>query len=125
MKEYLYVLKNYTNFSGRSRRKEYWTYVLVYSLILLFAAVLDNIFGLTFEILETDSGYGWIYFSTALLHFLPSLAVLIRRLHDVGKSGWFYFIILIPIIGFIWVLVLLTKKGDVGLNLYGPDPKFK
>jgi uncharacterized membrane protein YhaH (DUF805 family) len=57
------------------------------------------------------------------LHFLPSLAVCVRRLHDVGKSGWFYFIFLIPIIGFFWILYLFCKNGNVGENKYGADSK--
>ena len=58
-----------------------------------------------------------------LLHFLPSLSVVVRRLHDVGKTGWFYLIILIPFVGAIWMLVLLVSNGDVGENKYGADPK--
>jgi len=55
--------------------------------------------------------------------FLPGLAVAVRRLHDVGKSGWFYFIALIPIIGAIWLLVLFCTEGQDGTNNYGTDPK--
>ena len=55
--------------------------------------------------------------------FLPGLAVAVRRLHDVGKSGWFYFIVLIPLIGAIWLLVLFFTEGNKGDNEYGPDPK--
>jgi uncharacterized membrane protein YhaH (DUF805 family) len=54
---------------------------------------------------------------------LPSLSVVVRRLHDVGKSGWFYLIILIPLLGIIWMLVLLVSNGNVGENKYGADPK--
>lgn len=63
-----------------------------------------------------------IYF---LLIVLPSLAVIVRRLHDIGKSGWFYFIRLIPIVGPIWLLILLCTEGDRGANRYGKDPKKK
>ena len=59
----------------------------------------------------------------ATLHFLPSLSVVVRRLHDVGKSGWFYLIIFIPLVGFIWMLVLLVSDGNKGENKYGADPK--
>ena len=58
-----------------------------------------------------------------LAHFIPGLAVVVRRLHDVGKSGWFYLIALIPLIGIIWLLVLMCTDGDKGDNAYGPDPK--
>ncbi|MGG7036757.1 MAG: DUF805 domain-containing protein, partial [Flavobacterium sp.] len=58
-----------------------------------------------------------------LLVFLPGLSVSVRRLHDVGKSGWFFFIVLIPIVGPIWLLILLFTAGDQGENKYGSDPK--
>jgi uncharacterized membrane protein YhaH (DUF805 family) len=57
------------------------------------------------------------------LVFIPGLAVAVRRLHDVGKSGWWYFIALIPIIGGIWLLILFCTEGISGSNEYGPDPK--
>ncbi|GIR22424.1 MAG: hypothetical protein CM15mP36_16310 [Flavobacteriales bacterium] len=58
-----------------------------------------------------------------IVHFIPSLAVLVRRLHDVGKSGWFYFIFLIPLIGVLWLLVLYCTEGQKQDNKWGPDPK--
>jgi uncharacterized membrane protein YhaH (DUF805 family) len=58
-----------------------------------------------------------------LASFIPGLAVAVRRLHDVGKSGWFYFIALIPLIGAIWLLVLFFTEGHKGENQYGSDPK--
>ena len=64
-----------------------------------------------------------IYALLALATFIPGLAVGIRRLHDVGKSGWFYLIIFIPIIGIIWLLILFFTEGTQGPNQYGPDPK--
>ena len=59
----------------------------------------------------------------SLAVFLPSLGVLVRRLHDVGKSGWFFLIVLIPLIGAIWLLVLLFKDSEQGENKWGPNPK--
>jgi uncharacterized membrane protein YhaH (DUF805 family) len=64
-----------------------------------------------------------LYTVYALALFIPGLAVAVRRLHDVGKSGWWYFICLVPIIGSIWFIVLLATDGDVGPNEYGEDPK--
>ena len=55
--------------------------------------------------------------------FIPSLAVAIRRLHDIGKSGWYYLLVLIPIIGAIWLIVLFVTEGEQGENQYGPNPK--
>lgn len=127
MKWYLMVMQQYTKFSGRARRKEYWMYVLFYSLFLIAAMILDNITGLSFEYelmgQTVSAGYGWLYIITAVIHFLPSLAVCVRRLHDVGKSGWMYLVVFIPIIGFIWILVLLTKDSQTGDNKYGASPK--
>ena len=64
-----------------------------------------------------------VYALYMLAMFVPGLAVTARRLHDVGKSGWMYLVIFIPIIGVIWLLVLLFTDGDSGTNEYGPSPK--
>ena len=91
MNYYLHVLQNFKNFSGRARRKEYWMYTLIYIPILFLAMFADNALGTTFQMdvmgQSVDIGYGWIYVIVATLHFLPSLSVVVRRLHDVGKSG--------------------------------------
>jgi uncharacterized membrane protein YhaH (DUF805 family) len=127
MNYYLHVLQNFKNFSGRARRKEYWMYTLIYMPILFLAMFADNALGTTFQMdvmgQAVDVGYGWVYVIVGLLHFFPSLSVVVRRLHDVGKSGWFYLIILIPLIGVIWLLVLLVSNGNKGDNKYGADPK--
>jgi uncharacterized membrane protein YhaH (DUF805 family) len=113
------VFENYVNFNGRARRSEYWWFTLMNTLIVILATILDSTLGLNFEPLP----YGYIYFLYLLAIILPSLAVAVRRLHDVGKSGWFYFIVLIPLIGAIWLLVLFCTEGDSGENEYGADPK--
>ena len=128
MEWYLKVMKeNYSNFNGRARRKEYWMFVLIYAIIAIVAMFLDNALGLDFTFDtgygEISYGYGWLYVLTALIHFVPTLAVAVRRLHDVGKSGWFYFIVLIPLVGPIWLLVLLCTEGAAEENIYGPSPK--
>ena len=127
MKWYLKVMNQYVNFNGRARRKEYWMFVLFYSLLLITAMFLDNILGLDFKYdfmgQTISAGYGWLYLLVGVLHFLPGLGVVVRRLHDVGKSGWMYLIILIPLIGIIWLLILFVKDGYEGENKYGPNPK--
>ena len=70
-----------------------------------------------------DLGYGWIYLIAGIAHLIPGLAVVVRRLHDVGKSGWFYFIVLIPIIGILWMLILLCSDGKKEDNKWGSNPK--
>ena len=123
-KFYLDILTNkYADFKGRARRKEYWMWTLYYILILLFAMVLDNVLGLNFELLGQDLGYGWLYVTIGITHLIPGLGIVVRRLHDVGKSGWFYLIILIPLIGFIWIIVLFCTDGVKEDNKWGSNPK--
>jgi uncharacterized membrane protein YhaH (DUF805 family) len=89
-KYYLEILKNkYADFKGRARRKEYWMWTLYYTVILLFAMILDNALGLNFELLGQNLGYGWLYVTIGITHFIPGLGIVVRRLHDVGKSGYF------------------------------------
>jgi len=127
MNYYLNALRNYASFSGRARRSEYWYFVLFNAIFSLLAALLDHLLGTSF-IINTINGpidfyYGYCYLIYALVIFLPSFAVLVRRLHDVGKSGWFFFITLIPIVGGIWLLVLLFTDSHEGANKYGLNPK--
>jgi uncharacterized membrane protein YhaH (DUF805 family) len=119
MNWYLMVLRKYAEFNGRARRKEYWMFVLFNFIFAIVAAIIDNILGTAFE----GIGYGLIYILYCLAVVVPSLAVLVRRLHDVGKSGWWFWIVLIPIIGAIWLFVLLVTEGNPGDNQYGPNPK--
>jgi uncharacterized membrane protein YhaH (DUF805 family) len=116
---YIAVLKKYAVFSGRARRKEYWMFVLFNLIFLAVATALDTVLKTNFEGLP----YGWIYTVYALAILIPGLAVVIRRLHDIGKSGWWYLIALVPLIGGIWLLVLLVKDSQSGDNQYGPNPK--
>lgn len=119
MEWYLKVLKNYAGFSGRARRKEFWMFVLFNLLFTIVAILLDNLFGTAIE----GVGYGLFYILYMLAVLLPGLAVGVRRLHDIGKSGWFLLIAFIPIIGAIWLLVLYAAEGTAGENQYGPNPK--
>ncbi len=116
---YLAVLKNYAGFSGRARRKEYWMFVLFNVIFAIVAMILDNVLGIAME----GIGYGPIYGLYLLAIIIPSLAVGVRRLHDVGKSGWMMLIALIPIIGAIWLLVLFVQDSIPGENKYGANPK--
>jgi uncharacterized membrane protein YhaH (DUF805 family) len=115
---YLKVLKNYVGFEGRARRKEYWMYTLFTIIALVVAMVLDNMFGLA-----SEGGIGPLYALYALATFLPGLAVSVRRLHDIGKSGWWILIGLIPLIGAIVLIVWAVTEGTRGSNAYGEDPK--
>ena len=119
MSWYIKVLKAYAVFSGRARRKEYWMFVLFNIIFAIVAIILDNILGTAME----GVGYGMIYVLYMLAVLIPSLAVAVRRLHDTGRSGWMILIALIPIVGGIWLLVLLVLEGNAGENKFGPSPK--
>lgn len=105
MKYYLDVLKKYADFNGRARRKEYWMFTL-FNLIFMYGLMFIGIY-LKFPLLST------LYILAVLV---PCIAVSVRRMHDVGKSGWY---ILIP----IYSLILACTNGDQGTNEYGSDPK--
>ena len=125
-KYYLDVLKNNSaDFKGRARRKEYWFLTLYSSLVFIICLVLDNILGTTLPIF--DDLYGWFYILSAVIHFIPQLALVVRRLHDVGYSGHFYstsiLLTFVFFIGLIWIFVLLVSDGDKKDNKWGVNPK--
>jgi uncharacterized membrane protein YhaH (DUF805 family) len=102
---------NYANFSDRASRSEYWFWTLFSVICTIVAYVLDARIGLpvTRSLFE-------------LATFLPSIAVAVRRLHDLDRSGWWIFLFLIPIIGAIVLLVWFCTQGTDGENRFGPDP---
>lgn len=113
------VMENYANFSGRARRSEYWYFTLFNIIFVILAMTLDSVLGLNFAPLP----YGPIYGLYTLAMLIPGIAVAVRRLHDVNKSGWFFLIALVPLIGGIWLLILFCSEGTKGANNYGTDPK--
>jgi uncharacterized membrane protein YhaH (DUF805 family) len=118
------VFENYANFKGRARRSEYWYFALANGLISILLVVIGVIIGSVFGDALTGGIIGYVLFGLyALATLLPGLGVVVRRLHDVGKSGWFYFVAFIPFIGGIWILILFCTEGNRGPNQYGPDPK--
>jgi uncharacterized membrane protein YhaH (DUF805 family) len=119
MNWYLKVLKQYADFGGRARRTEYWMFVLFNVIFSIVALTLDNVLGISF----TAGSGGPIYIIYGLALFIPGLAVSVRRLHDTGRSGWMMLIVFIPLIGFIWLIVLMASDGIFGNNQYGQNPK--
>jgi uncharacterized membrane protein YhaH (DUF805 family) len=116
------VFKNYANFQGRARRSEYWFYALGNMLIIIPFYALALV-GLSIDS-GALSGLGFaVYGIAALGTLIPSLAVAVRRLHDIDKSGWNYLFILIPIVGPILLLVWFFTEGNRFTNQYGDDPK--
>ena len=116
---YLEALKKYAVFEGRSRRKEYWFFSLFNAIFSVVLVIADLLFG-------TSGGA----FSPGLLSglytlgvFLPALAVLVRRLHDTNRSGWWVLISFLPLIGVLVLLFFSLQEGQPGENQYGISPK--
>ncbi|MGP9689210.1 DUF805 domain-containing protein [Psychrobacter sp. AOP22-C1-C5] len=107
-------MRNYVNFSGRARRKEYWYFLLMQIILIIIAMVLDTII--------FDSEIGLFYLVVALGLFLPGVAVTIRRLHDTSHSGWWFLISLVPLIGIV-LIVFLVRETKFETNQWGPPAK--
>jgi uncharacterized membrane protein YhaH (DUF805 family) len=121
MEWYLMVWKRYAEFTGRSRRKELWMFVLFNAIILTVLYMGGMMMA------GQGSSLGTIFFALygiyALAALVPSLAVDVRRLHDIGKSGWWLLIAFVPIVGGIILLVWCVTDSQPGDNQYGPNPK--
>ena len=118
MNYYLAVLKKYAVFEGRAGRAEFWYFVLINMAVSMVLSYINRLIN------SGDAlSIGYIGFLYSLAVLIPSLAVGVRRLHDIGKSGAWLFIILIPIVGWIWLIVLNAKEGDAGNNEYGAVPQ--
>jgi uncharacterized membrane protein YhaH (DUF805 family) len=116
---YLEVLKKYAVFKGRARRKEYWYFTLCNILVSIVLGFIDAKIG----IFGMKAGIGILGAIYSLAVFIPSLAVFVRRLHDIGKSGWWFFLGLIPCVGPLILLYFMVKDSENGENRYGANPK--
>jgi len=117
MSWFIAVLKKYATFSGRACRSEYWYYVLFYLLISIVLSLMDGILG------ADPQGGGVLGALFALGTLLPTIGVGVRRLHDIGRSGWWLLIGLVPLVGGLVLLWFAVKDSDPGDNAYGPNPK--
>jgi uncharacterized membrane protein YhaH (DUF805 family) len=118
MNWYLEGLRKYAVFSGRARRREFWMFELINSLITLALFVIAVVAG--------KLGFGYLLglpFLYALATTIPSFAKLVRRLHDTNHSGWWFLVGMIPVIGALMLLALMMRDGDTGENRFGPNPK--
>ncbi|WP_316861341.1 DUF805 domain-containing protein [uncultured Cohaesibacter sp.] len=114
-------LQKFAEYEGRATRKEYWSWLIAATLVSYlsgYAGAALSLHAGSMAGLERTS----ISMATGFVLFFPGLAVTVRRLHDVGKSGWWVLIILIPLLGALYLSHLQLKKGMIGPNLYGPDP---
>lgn len=116
------VFENYANFKGRASRAEYWYFAFFNIIIIFLLLTLENLLGIKNIELENDK-IGILSGIYSLFIVIPSIAVGVRRLHDIGKSGWMFLITLIPIVGTIWLFILFILDSQDGQNKYGPNPK--
>jgi uncharacterized membrane protein YhaH (DUF805 family) len=119
MKWFLVALRKYATFSGRATRSEYWYFFLFFLLLFIGASMIDGVVGT----LGKYGNTGVVGAICILVFLLPSLAVAARRLHDIGKSGWWQLINIIPIIGPIVLIFWLAKDSEPGANVFGTNPK--
>ena len=120
MKWFLEALtKKYATFEGRARRSEYWYFVLFYFLAIVVLAIVDVTVGTYNE----EVGVGLLSGLFGLATIVPSLAVMVRRLHDTDRSGWWVLINLVPLVGAVVLLVFTVLDSQPGANRFGPNPK--
>lgn len=110
------ILKHYVDFKGRATREEFWMYSLFITIIYIALGVISGV-------LEDMVVLPTVITIFQLGILLPNIAIAVRRLQDINKSGWWLLISLVPIIGIIVLLIFYVKKGDEGDNEYGPSPK--
>jgi uncharacterized membrane protein YhaH (DUF805 family) len=111
------ALVRYAIFDGRARRSEFWWFWLFCAAAAIAAASVDSVLG-------AGEGIGVAEVVVTVSLLVPSIAVTVRRLHDSGRSGWWFLILLVPIVGFVMLLVSLTADSDYGENEYGPSSKY-
>ncbi|WP_338642468.1 DUF805 domain-containing protein [Novosphingobium olei] len=121
--------RRYADFSGRSRRKEYWMFVLLTFIVAFVCGGLMIAGGLQNEVDGSGQPGGLFWLGVGLLavwgigSFIPSIAVQVRRFHDQNRSGWMVLLGFVPYVGGIIVLVFMCLEGTRGANRFGPDPK--
>ena len=118
MQWFMTALQKWADFSSRARRREFWFFSLVYIVIAIVLGFVDGMVGLT---LATGIGVLGGLFALAML--IPSISVAVRRLHDTNRSGWWLLIAVIPVIGWLVLLVFYLLDSQPGDNRFGPNPK--
>ena len=101
----------YADFTGRASRPEYWWFFLSYIIVYIVALIIGS-----------SIKASWLALIPLLAYIIPLISAAVRRLHDTGRSGWWYFISLIPLVGTIILIVFLAGEGNPGPNQYGPPP---
>lgn len=118
MKYFIEPIKNYATFTGRATRQQYWMFTLIYILFYIATIILDVALGL----FDEETGYGLFSMVYTIGLLLPYLALLARRLHDIGRSAWWILLIVIPLIGPIVILIFTVIGSQQEENKWGPNP---
>ena len=119
MSWFIEALRKYAVFRGRSRRKEYWFFVLFVVVISTVLTIIDGLIGAY----DRSTGVGLLSAIFSLAILIPSISVSVRRLHDIDRAGWWVLISLVPLVGWIVLLVFHVQDSTPGTNRYGPNPK--
>ena len=127
MNDFILAYKKYAQFQGRSGRKEFWYFVLFYIIVSAILSVIDGlVFGGAGGAMSsggfTAQSYSPLSSVFGLASLIPGIAVSVRRLHDTGRSGFWYFLWLLPIIGWIILLIWYCQKSQPDTNAYGAPP---
>lgn len=121
MKSYIQCIKQYAQFNGRATRREFWGFTLMNAVIILIILLLQSKFQTgTIHLILTYLLYAYL-----LLTLVPALAVISRRWHDLGRTGWWVLLNLVPGVGSFVTLCFFLGKGEPGKNFYGRDPRRK
>ncbi len=122
------AFQNYVNFSGRAGRGDYWWYILGYLIVAVVLSIVDKlVFGVGSGSMEAGDGVSFSYNAGVLTslwivaNIIPSISAGVRRLHDGDRSGWWYLLVMIPLVN-LYILYLMIIKGTTGENRFGPDP---
>lgn len=110
---------NYANFKGRTPRSGYWWWALFSIIMTSIGGIIDNVAGINFE----GQSVGFVASLISLVLLIPGISVTFRRLHDTGRSGWWWLLSLVCCIGWIFLFIFTIKDSDPGDNQYGPNPK--
>ncbi len=119
MNWYIEVLRKYAVFEGRARRSEYWYFILFNFIIIVMLVFVDMVLGTSSQ--STSFSLFADLYSLAVL--APTLAVAVRRFHDIGKSGWWVLVGFVPFVGSLVLLYFMVQDSEPGDNAYGPNPK--
>jgi uncharacterized membrane protein YhaH (DUF805 family) len=119
---YFGAMLRYFEFNGRSTRSEYWWFCFAMVVLAVAAAAIDMQLGY----LRHEADFGPAAVFVLVTHFIPSISLMVRRLHDAGLSGWWYWVALIPLIGGMWLFYLVGIRGPSDdAEAWGPDPRFE